>query len=441
MEQERKIEYRAIVDCPSVDFILVKEPRWQSLLGNLRCLLSRTALKPTSASPAAGNLMIESETWYRRVAGNAHSLLRRPTAMQISADAVETDLLLDQNSRFQAAFENLKLLFRPRDLGQAGITARPIQNDLLLAPQPWFRSLQEGLQEFFSTRPAVECTAQPVEAGEIFREYRFHKSSVAFSVAAHAVVLMAALLVPKLFLSRVEKVPAESVTMLNPGSLVYFNPTPEPKSDAHRSRGGGGGGGQRMKTPASLGKLPRLADRQLTPPTPEILNPDPKLAEEPTVIVSQLAQLPKVDLPFYGDPLGVPGVLSGGPGVGGGIGNGTGHGVGPGEGPGVGPGSGGNTGGGPYHVGNGVLPPTVIFKVEPTYSEQARKARYQGTVLLSAIVHKDGRIQILKVLRGLGLGLDENAISALQQWKFTPGMVAGQPVDVALNVEINFSLR
>ena len=71
----------------------------------------------------------------------------------------------------------------------------------------------------------------------------------------------------------------------------------------------------------------------------------------------------------------------------------------------------------------------------------AGRAWYQGSVVLSAIVRKDGSIEILKVLRGLGLGLDENAIEALKKWKFRPGTRSGQPVDVALNIEINFALR
>jgi TonB family protein len=312
---------------------------------------------------------------------------------------------------------------------------------LLLEPEPWFHSLLGGLRELLTRRTALECSAQPIEVGELFREHRYRKGSAVLSVAVHAGILVAALFLPRLFVRKAElKAPVESVMMINSDSLVYFNRTPEPKPKADKT-GGGGGGGQRMKTPASLGKLPRASDRQLTPPTPQIVNLNPKLPEEPTVIVSELAKLPKVDLPVYGDPLGVPGLPSAGPGIGAGIGSGDGHGVGSGHGPGVGPGSGGNTGGGPFRVGGGVLPPAVIFKVEPTYSEEARRARYQGTVLLSAIVYKDGRIQIVKILRGLGLGLDENAISALQQWKFRPGTVAGEPVDVALNIEINFSLR
>ena len=120
--------------------------------------------------------------------------------------------------------------------------------------------------------------------------------------------------------------------------------------------------------------------------------------------------------------------------------------MGPGKGGGVGPGEGGGFGGGEfggkvYRVGGGVTPPIVIYRVEPAYSEEARKAKYQGTVVLSAIVRKDGTLEVLKVIRGVGLGLDENAIQALKQWKFRPGAKDGNPVDVALYVEVNFSLR
>jgi protein TonB len=93
-----------------------------------------------------------------------------------------------------------------------------------------------------------------------------------------------------------------------------------------------------------------------------------------------------------------------------------------------------------FRVGQGVSPPTVIYRVEPVYTEAARHAGLTGVVVLSAIIRKDGSIEILKVVRGLGLGLDENAVQALRQWKFRPGMRDGIPVDVAINVEVNFSL-
>lgn len=85
--------------------------------------------------------------------------------------------------------------------------------------------------------------------------------------------------------------------------------------------------------------------------------------------------------------------------------------------------------------------PVVIYRVEPQYSEEARRARYQGTVVLQAIVRKDGTIDIVRIIRSLGFGLDEKAIEALKQWRFRPGMRNAEPVDVSLNIEVNFNLR
>ena len=96
---------------------------------------------------------------------------------------------------------------------------------------------------------------------------------------------------------------------------------------------------------------------------------------------------------------------------------------------------------GVYRVGSGVTSPTVLSRIEPVYSEAARKAKLQGKVVLSAIVRKDGSLEVLSVVRGLGLGLDENAIKALKKWRFRPGKKYGKPVDVALNIEVDFSLR
>jgi len=92
-------------------------------------------------------------------------------------------------------------------------------------------------------------------------------------------------------------------------------------------------------------------------------------------------------------------------------------------------------------VGGSVSAPVVIYRVEPLYSEEARKVKHQGVVVLWAIVRRDGSLEILKVVRALGLGLDESAINALKQWRFRPGMKDGVQVDVALNVEVSFTLR
>ncbi len=88
-----------------------------------------------------------------------------------------------------------------------------------------------------------------------------------------------------------------------------------------------------------------------------------------------------------------------------------------------------------------VTPPTVLSRIEPGYSEAARKANIEGTVELSAIVRKDGSVEAVKVSRGLGMGLDENAINALKSWRFRPGMKGGRPVDLRVKIEVTFSMR
>lgn len=85
--------------------------------------------------------------------------------------------------------------------------------------------------------------------------------------------------------------------------------------------------------------------------------------------------------------------------------------------------------------------PALLSRVEPVYSEQARKAKLEGTVELSAIVRNDGSIGAVKVVRGLELELDENAVKAIKSWRFRPGTNDGIPVDMDLDIEVHFSLR
>jgi TonB family protein len=204
---------------------------------------------------------------------------------------------------------------------------------------------------------------------------------------------------------------------------------------------GGGGGGKQQPRPPSRGDLPRNAEKQLAPPDPEPpKNPDPSLIVEPTIVAPQWTTLRPLDVLKIGDPYGVVGPPSSGPADGGGIGDGDGRGVGIGKGPGAIDGD--STGCcGTYRVGGEVTAPAVVFRVEPQYSEEARKARYQGTVLLEAVIRKDGKVDVIQLVRSLGFGLDENAIEALKEWRFRPAMKNGVPVDVTLNVEVRFNLR
>jgi TonB family protein len=203
--------------------------------------------------------------------------------------------------------------------------------------------------------------------------------------------------------------------------------------------GGGGGGGDRDKLQASKGALPKFAREQLAPPAAVVRNENPKLAVEPTVVVP-----PEILLPHTG-PLGDPlssvlGPPSNGTGSGGGIGSGSGGGVGSGTGPGVGPGHGGGIGGGAYRVGGGVSAPRPIYAPDPEFSDEARKAKYQGTVILWVVVGPDGRTHDIRIQRTLGMGLDEKAIQAVSQWRFEPARKDGMPVAVQVNIEVTFRL-
>ena len=114
--------------------------------------------------------------------------------------------------------------------------------------------------------------------------------------------------------------------------------------------------------------------------------------------------------------------------------------MGSGHGSGLGPGSGGNTGGGPRRIGGGVSAPELLFKVEPEFSEEARKAKVAGNVLVGIWVDTNGNPTHVRVLRGVGMGLDEKAIEAVRQYRFKPGMENGRPVVTEVNIEVNFQI-
>jgi TonB family protein len=232
----------------------------------------------------------------------------------------------------------------------------------------------------------------------------------------------------------------EPISLIEPSVL---SPLYAPR---HRERAGGGGGGGRKETkPPSFGRLPKA---ELRPP---IIAPSPHLPEVqrsslpvlPT-IMAQPELLPKVDLSLpLGDPTSRSSALSSGPGSGGGIGTGHGGGVGPGHGVGYGPGEGWNTGGGEPKVGGGDIAsrPVITFKPRPEWTEEARRNRIQGVVILSATFGADGRVKHVRVLRGLGYGLDEKAIEAALKIRFIPARdIRGNPIDWRGTIYVEFHL-
>jgi len=303
---------------------------------------------------------------------------------------------------------------------------------LLPPPEvPWYKTLIAGVKDLINPPklPPLEITSKPVEIEDKYGMYRGKgASSVAYSMMIHVGVI--ALLVILGSIKPVRDIVAKEITTIIAPNLKPFKP-------AKQTSGGGGGGGNRSPLEAAKGKLPKPAPRQFTPPRVDPID-NPKLPMTPTIIAPD--DVPNITALNNGNPLSGLNNNSNGTGFGGGIGSGSGGGVGSGKGPGAGPGTGGGFGGGAYRIGGGVSQPTLLSKVEPEYSEEARKAKWQGTVVLSLVVDEAGVAQNIKVVRSLGMGLDQKAIEAVQKWRFRPGMKDGKSVPVYATIEVNFRL-
>jgi TonB family protein len=230
--------------------------------------------------------------------------------------------------------------------------------------------------------------------------------------------------------------------------------------------GGGGGGGLRQPKPPARAETagrsrlrspvrtepPRRQARPARPEPPR--RPDPKPVEQPkdVPVVQPDPPVPPVSAPVAAvpadtrDQAGVPEAPppappSSGSGTGGGTGTGAGTGMGEGHGSGVGPGEGGGTGGGPYRPGSGITPPGLLREVKPQYTEEARRRGLEGDVVLEIVVRADGSVGDVSILQRLGSGLDQRAIEAVRQWRFSPARRFGTPVDVLVEVAVEFKLR
>jgi TonB family protein len=300
----------------------------------------------------------------------------------------------------------------------------------------------------------------PEPPRQLFRPSAAHQSRRALPLTTagllHAAVFGIALLATWGVASQAQVAPRT-----DPARLVFLvRPGPG---------GGGGGGGQRqpqparpaaskgksaLKSPVPVERVVRRPDPEPPPrpkptPPPEVTPverppdpppPAPKPDPAPPVVA------PVVSAPA--DPVEKPGVLADAPasasrgsGTGTGSGSGAGSGMGEGTGAGIGDGSGGGTGGGPYRPGSGITAPTILHEVRPDYTEEARRRALSGDVVLEIVVRADGRVGNVRIVEGLGAGLDQRAVEAVRQWRFAPARRLGTPVDVMVEVAVEFRLR
>jgi protein TonB len=278
-----------------------------------------------------------------------------------------------------------------------------------------------GLEQRLKARLAQEADraeARPFAFAERVATRR-SAASMWTAVVAHAVVLLAVFVL------------ASQVTTRTVPRTMAVNVLSVPPVPPQARLMGGGGGAHDLAT-VTQGRLPKFAAEQIVAPKAPPMIP-PKLAVEPTVVMQKDFKMANNDMPNLGMP-NAPAASVGS------LGTGTGGGIGSGNGNGVGPGSGGNVGGGVYRIGGGVRAPVVIAQVDPEFSEEARKQKFSGNVLVDLIVDELGNPTHVHVARGVGLGLDEKAVDAVRQYRFKPATRDGKPVKVELSIEVRFEI-
>lgn len=298
--------------------------------------------------------------------------------------------------------------------------------------KPIWTGLWESIRDIFfpPKLPPLELTSTPIPVPDLMA-VKTNPWAVGISSAINLSIAL-------VLLFFVGKAVVEKMTKPNLTSIDVSAYKAPPMKDL---AGGGGGGGDHNIIEASKGKLPKIEDKPIVPPMVQTFD-KPKIAMDPAIEVQKNIELPDNPmLPNLGMKNGVNVVLSNGTGGGGGIGSGNGGGLGSGNGAGFGPGNGGNTGGGYYHVGGGISAPQPLNSVEAEFSDEARRAKYQGVCLIQMIVDAQGNPQNPRVVRPLGMGLDEKALEAVRKYRFKPAMKDGKtPVPVMITVEVNFRL-
>src|ERR1700730_16313658 len=322
--------------------------------------------------------------------------------------------------------DNLKDFFSSRPVPKGPVNSRLAVN--------WganFGGFGYRIKEFFSPskQPPLPPGIQPVKVKEIWSKDENFGWTQVISIGLHAVVM--GLLAIPLIWHLTPKSEAKSKVDVTPLDISpYISKLPAGASKA----GGGGGANDHTLTPPAKGRLPKFKWTQFTPPQIRIQNPNPKLAMDPSLLGPPDLKVPSPNMSTFGDPLAS--ALSDS------LGHGNGTGIGSGTGGGLGPGEGGGTGGGAFRAGiNGVGVPVCLYCPIPQYSDEARKAKYQGTVVLQVTITTDGRAVNISVVKGPGLGLEEKAIEAVKGCKFKPAVGPnGKIVPTIVPIEVTFRL-
>jgi TonB family protein len=300
--------------------------------------------------------------------------------------------------------------------------------------KPIWTGLYESIRDvFFPIKlPPLELTSTPIPVPDRMA-VKPNPWAIGISSSVNILILLALL-----FFGVRKIIEAAQKPVVTPIDISDMNLKAPLASSA---AGGGGGGGSHDIVDPIKGHLPPRIKDPITPPEIPVLD-KPKLAIPSAIDVQPNITLPdNPNLPNIGVKASANVTLASNGSGANGMGSGSGGGMGSGNGNGYGPGTGGNTGGGLYHVGGGVSAPVPLNAVEAEFSDEARRAKYQGVCLISLIVDAQGNPQNPRVVRALGMGLDEKALEAVRKYKFKPAYKQGQgPVPVMITVEVNFRL-
>src|SRR5438445_4173780 len=376
---------------------------------------------PSSAVPKFVNpdILIPDNFW----SNLKQFFIERPIKVRERADAPFT-----KTSFGAGVGDNLKDFF-----SSGPVPKGPVNSRLAVAWGSNFGGFGTRIKEFFSPprQAPLPFAVKPIKVKEIWSKDEKFGWSQAIAFGLHGALLFGLLVIPiltRVLPSTEAKNKQIDMTPLDISPYVAKLPAGADKA------GGGGGANNHTLTPTSKGKLPKFKWTQFTPPQAKIENLNPKLAMDPSLLGPPDLKVPSPNMANFGDPL-AKGVTDS-------LGNGNGTGIGSGSGGGLGPGEGGGTGGGVFRAGiNGVGIRVCFYQPPPAYADEARKAKYQGTVLLDVTVTADGRVISPNVIKGPGLGLEEKALSQVKNWKMRPALgPSGKPVNCRVQIEVTFHL-
>jgi TonB family protein len=297
----------------------------------------------------------------------------------------------------------------------------------------WTRLYESVLEALFPPKlPPLELTSTPIPVPD-----RMATTTNPWAVGT-ATIVNGGILAMLLFMglgAAINRSPQPNPGKINVSDLTIFAPS------STQLMGGGGGGGSHELIDPNIGRLPRFENTPIVPPQVPLLDV-PKLAIDPSVAVEKDIKLPDDPMmPNIGvhESVNVR-LASGGPGGAGGIGAGLNGGLGSGNGIGVGLGSDRGAGDRIYQPGGEVSSPIPISTPEAEFSDEARRNKFQGICMIALVVDAHGNPQNPRVIRALGMGLDEKALAAVLRYRFKPAMKNGRPVPVAITVEVDFRL-